>query len=95
MLEPILDEEFWIVCSKGVRQDKEQMLEGLASAAEGRRVTRKELLEPYGSDSAVAMTLISYYDGGTFVGDFWNTKVFVRNGGEWRCKVWQVARISQ
>lgn len=94
MLEPILDEEFWIVRSSGVRQDKDQMIEGLASAAEGRRVIQKELVEPCGSDSAVASTLISYYEGGLFVGDFWNTKVFVMAGGRWRCKVWQVARVA-
>ena len=94
MLEPILHQEFWIVRSNGVRQDKEQMLEGLASAAEGRRKIRKELLEPYGGDSIVALTLINYYHGDNFVGDFWNTKVFVKEGGTWWCKVWQVAPVS-
>jgi hypothetical protein len=94
MLEPILDDEFRIVRSSGVQQNKKQMLDGLASTARGRRVIRKELVAPCDNDVAVAMTLISYFEADTFVGNFWNTKVFVNDGRNWHCKTWQVARVA-
>jgi hypothetical protein len=93
VLDPILDDEFWIIRSSGERQNKKQMLEALASTAEGRRVIRKELLQPCGS-AVVALTLVRYYKDHILVGDFWNSKLFVRNGGDWRCKVWQVFRVA-
>jgi Domain of unknown function (DUF4440) len=92
MLEPILDDEFWIVRSGGERQNKKQMLDALASTAGGRRVIRKELVQPCGS-TVVALTLIGYYKGRELVGDFWNSKVFVRDDRGWRCKAWQVFRV--
>lgn len=93
ILEPILDNEFRIVRSSGVQEDKKQMLEELGSTAQGRRIIRQELIEPCGPNSVVAMTLIRYHEGNRFIGDFWNTKVFVGDGREWRCRVWQVARV--
>lgn len=93
MLEPILDEAFRIDRSGGVQQNKNEMLEGLAKSAPGRRVIRRELIQPCGPNSAVALALVQYHEADRLVGDFWNTKVFVRDGVDWRCRSWQVARV--
>ena len=94
MLEPILDESFRIDRSGGVQQNRDEMLEGLAMSAPGRRVIRKELIQSCGPNSAIALTLIRYHEADRLIGDFWNTKVFVRHGVDWRCRSWQVARVA-
>jgi hypothetical protein len=95
LLEPILAHEFRIVRARGVLQNKTEMLDGLATQAEGRREIKKELIESRGPNTVIAMTLITYYQAGQLVGDFWNTKVFVRDVDTWRCRTWQVAAISE
>jgi hypothetical protein len=94
MLEPILADDFLIVRSRGNTQSKTQMLDGLESSARGQRVIKRELVEFYDPDTAAAMTLIEYSEE-RVVGLFWNTKLFVRKAGSWRCRTWQVMRISQ
>lgn len=92
MLEPILHDEFWIIRSGGQKQNKQEMLNALGG---GRREIRNELVQLCGTDAAVALTLVGYYKDDSYVGDFWNMKVFVRTGSGWRCKMWQVVRIAQ
>jgi hypothetical protein len=57
------------------------------------RVIRKELFQRCGS-AVVALTLIRCYKERALVGDFWNSKLFVGNGNNWQCKVWQVFRVD-
>ncbi len=95
MLEPVLHEAFRIDRSNGVQQDKTVMLEGLAKSPPGQRVILREVIEVVGSGSVVASTLIRYHEANELVGEFWNTKVFVRSGSDWRCRSWQVARVDR
>jgi hypothetical protein len=62
ILEPILDEAFRIDRSGGVQQNKDEVFEGLAKAAPGRRVIRRELIQSCGPTSAVALTLIQHHE---------------------------------
>ena len=94
MLEPILAETFRIDRSGGVQQNKDEMLEGLAKSAPSRRVIQRELIQSCGPNSAIALALIRYHEADKLIGDFWNTKVFVRDGVDWRCRSWQVARVA-
>lgn len=94
ILEPILDDAFRIDRSGGVQQNKDEMLAALANLALGRRVIRRELIQLCGPNSAVALSLIQYHEAGRLIGDFWNTKVFIRHGADWRCRSWQVARVA-
>ena len=40
------------------------------------------------------MTTLRNTDGAVIRRHFWNTRMFVQQGGEWKCAVWQVTEIK-
>jgi hypothetical protein len=91
-IAPHLHENFTIIRARGARQDRAEFLKAvLANANRGRTADEIEV-HPYG-DSAVYICRVSISrnaDSTPASGHFWNTRVFVRQGGDWRCVSWQV-----
>lgn len=96
-LERILADDFRIIRSNLIIEDKPAMLCRVAADTSQRKREvddESEDVKIYG-DSAVITCLITLKEkNGDVVGRFWNTKVFGRREGAWRCLVWQVVRIS-
>ncbi|MDP9316864.1 MAG: nuclear transport factor 2 family protein [Chloroflexota bacterium] len=91
-IEPHLHEDFTIVRASGKRETRQAFLEAVPSNAQrGRRAEAPEI-HLYG-DCAVVSVRVSTAknpDGSEVLRSFWNTRVFIRQDGEWRCVVWQV-----
>ena len=95
MMELILADDFHIVRNSVRVEERDAMLDNVASGkGKGRREVSDETVRVYG-DRAVVASLIGFWrDNGDFVGRFWNTKVFSRQeGGGWRCTAWQVTKV--
>lgn len=93
-LEHILADDFRIVRSNYVIEDKPTMLSRIAADTSRRkREVDDDNVKVY-EDSAVVTSRVTLKEtSGEMVGRFWNTKVFVRREGQWKCLVWQVVRI--
>jgi hypothetical protein len=95
-LERILaDDDFRIVRSNYVIEDKPAMLCRVAADTSCRkREVDDDNVKVYEDNSAVVTSRVTLKEtGGEIVGRFWNTKVFARREGQWKCIIWQVARI--
>jgi hypothetical protein len=92
-LEPILADDFKIIRSNWLIDDKQGMLSRVHcdTSRRTRRVV-EESIKVYG-DSAVVTSRVRLEEEGRETQYFWNTKVFVKRDGQWQCVVWQVARI--
>lgn len=94
-LEPILADDITIIRSTGVIEDKQRMLERVASYKSGRiREIEEANVSVYGDSAVVTSRIALREPGGEISGRFWNTKVFVKREGGWRCVTWQVTRIQ-
>jgi hypothetical protein len=93
-LEHILADDFRIVRSNYVIEDKPKMLSRVAADSSGRkREVDDENINVY-EDSAVVTSRVTLKEASSeIVGRFWNTKVFVRREGQWKCLIWQVVPI--
>lgn len=90
-LDSQLTDDFKIVRSNFSVSERQAMLDNVpANAGKGRAVDEVSV-KIYG-DSAVVTSHLSTKTQDT-VGQFWNTQVFVKQDGEWRCRAWQVARL--
>jgi hypothetical protein len=95
-LERILaDDDFRIVRSNYVIEDKPAMLCRVAAdTSHKKREVDDENVKVYEDNSAVVTSRVTLKQAsGEIVGRFWNTKVFARPEGRWKCIIWQVARI--
>ena len=94
-LEPILADDITIIRSTGVIEDKQRMLERVASYKSGRiREIEEANVSVYGDSAVVTSRIALREPGGEISGRFWNTLVFVKREGGWRCVTWQVTRIQ-
>jgi hypothetical protein len=93
-LEHILADDFRIVRSNYVIEEKPTMLSRVAADTSRRkREVDDDNVKVY-EDSAVVTSRVTLKEtSGEIVGHFWNTKVFVRREGQWKCLIWQVVRI--
>jgi hypothetical protein len=90
----ILADDFRIARSNYVIEDKPTMLNRVtADASRRKRDVHDENVNVYGDGAVVTSRVTLKEESGEVVGRFWNTKVFVMREGEWKCLVWQVARI--
>ena len=94
-LDPILDDEFYIVRARGVLQAKQEMMGEAANDSSGRkrRFNDEDVdIRIYG-DAAVVRTCVAVHEPtGEVRGHFWNTKVLVLREGQWKCVAWHVTR---
>ena len=77
----------------GTRVDKETYLQALADPGNRYEVLANEDVEAILFDEATALVSVRVHAkgvraGGKFEGTFRNTRLFVRQHGEWRCAVW-------
>jgi Domain of unknown function (DUF4440) len=95
MMELILADDFHIVRNTVRVEEREAMLDSVASGkGKGRREVSDETVRVFGDRAVVASLIAFWRDNGDFVGRFWNTKVFSRQeGGGWRCTAWQVTKV--
>lgn len=94
ILDLLLSKDFTIIRSTGARQDRASYLSDMpTNANRGRTGDAPEIhLCP---ECAVVISVVHVSqkpDGSPDVGHFWNTRVFVREDGQWRCISWQVTR---
>jgi hypothetical protein len=95
-IAPHLHEDFTIIRAKGARQNRAEFLKAVPANANRGRTADEIEVRSYG-DSAVFVCRVSISrnaDGTPASGHFWNTRVFVRQDGEWRCVAWQVTEIQ-
>lgn len=93
VLMPLLTEDFRIIRSDHSVSDKAAMRAAVPGNANKGRAVDEVSVKVYG-DSAVVGSHLTTTSAQGEVKQFWNTKVFVRQDGQWRCRTWQVARIS-
>lgn len=91
VLDSLLTDDFKIVRSNFSISARQAMLDAIAANAGKGRAVDEVSVKLYG-DSAVVTSHLTTRNQGT-VNQFWNTKVFVKQDGEWRCRAWQVARL--
>lgn len=95
-LERILADDFRIIRSNLIIEDKPAMLCRVATDASHRKRevdNKSEEVKIFGDSAIVTCRITLKEEDGEIVGHFWNTKVFVRQEEDWKCLVWQVARI--
>jgi len=95
ILSPLLHPDFTIVRASGEKQDRQTFLDTVLANKNRGRTNNQLELRLYG-DRAVftcIVTTTENRDGTTNSGRFWNTRLFVREHGEWRCAAWQVMKI--
>jgi len=93
-LEPLLTDDFWIVRASGVKQDRQAFLKAVSDNADlGRTADQTEV--HWSGKCAVFTCRVTTTRNpvGSPGGRFWNTRLFVRHGEEWRCAAWQVMKI--
>jgi hypothetical protein len=96
-LAPHLHEDFTIVRANGVKQNQHEYLAAVEANAKRGRSAETPEIHSYG-DCAVVRVRVSTSknpDGTEVLRHFWNTRVFVRQAGDWRCVAWQVTEIPQ
>ena len=96
-IAPHLHENFTIIRASGKKENRQAFLDAVpANANRGRSADQLEI-HPYGDCAVViiCVTTSQNKDGAPAVGRFWNTRVFIRQSGQWRCVAWQVTEIRQ
>ena len=94
-LGPELTDDFKIARGNWEIEGKEQMLTRVAADTSGRTRTIDEESVRIWETSAVVTSRVTVLErDGSVVGRFWNTKVCVKQGADWKCRAWQVARIT-
>jgi hypothetical protein len=95
ILEPILSRDFSIVRARGVVQDKHRMIDQAARKTSGRRRNLTSVDVRVYEDAAVVGTLLTLVEPtGKELGDYVNTKVFVRQEAGRQCVAWQVTEVK-
>jgi hypothetical protein len=93
-LERILADDFRIVRSNYVIEDKPTMLSRVADDNSRRkREVDDDSVKVYEHSAVVPSRVTLKESSGEIVGRFWNTKIFAMRDGQWKCLVWQVTRI--
>ncbi len=91
-LENYLSESFTIIRGSGFRQDRKDFLHAVPDNANKGRVALEAPEILFGADFAVVCGRISTRPTSE---SFWNTRVFAREKGGWRCISWQVTKINE
>lgn len=94
-LAPLLHQDFTIVRASGEKQNRQQFLDAVPANKDRGRTADQIEVHLY-DDRAVftcRVTTTRDKDGNQAISHFWNTRLFVRENGEWRCAAWQVMKI--
>ncbi|MCG3156425.1 MAG: hypothetical protein DKINENOH_03049 [bacterium] len=97
-LEPLLHQDFTIVRASGEKQNRQQFLEAVpANKNRGRSADQVEvrLYDDRAIFACRVTTNTRDKDGNQAINYYWNTRLFVRENGEWRCAAWQVMKIAE
>ena len=91
----LLSQDFSIVRASGEKQDRQTFLNKVPeNKNRGRRADRVEVrLFDYSAVFTCRVTTTRDKDGKDAIDHFWNTRLFVRQGTEWCCVSWQVAKL--
>jgi hypothetical protein len=94
-IEPWLDQDFTIIRASGAKQDRQTYLDAVqANAHRGRSADEIEVhMYEKCAVYICRVTTTKNPDGTESIRRFWNTRLFVREGSEWRCAAWQVTEI--
>jgi len=94
-LAPLLAEGFTIVRSTGQTADRQAFLDGVPGSANRGRSAAQPRVHRIGECIVFTciVTTTRDPDGTPNHGRFWNTRLFIRQNGQWRCAAWQVMKI--
>lgn len=94
-LDLLLADDFTIVRSSGVKQDRQAFLDAVpANKHRGRRADHRQVcLDRDRAEFTCRVTTTRDKDGNTDVRRFWNTRQFIQEGEHWICTGWQVMEI--
>ena len=95
-LAPLLADGFSIIRSSGQKLDRQAFLNAVpANARRGRNASQSNvhLMGCCALHTCIVSTTQDP-DGTTTSGRFWNTQLFVRENGQWRCLTWHVMKIQ-
>jgi oligoribonuclease len=94
-IAPHLHKDFTLIRAKVTGEDREAFLNAVpTNASRGRKSDQPEV-RLYG-DRGVFTCLVTTRtnpDGTPNAGLFWNTRLFIREQGQWRCAAWQVMKV--
>ena len=95
-LEPLLTDDFWIVRASGAKQDWETFLAAVEGNSGLGRTADQHAVQLYaGCVVFTCRVTTQRAPNGGPGGQFWNTRLFLPHGDDWRCAAWQVTRISE
>jgi len=94
-LDPYLHQDFNIIRAKGTKHNREEFLGDVSANAGLGRSQESPEIKLYGDCAVVAVrvTTLRKPDGAVATRRFWNTRVFLRDGVDWRCVAWQVTEM--
>jgi hypothetical protein len=96
-LGPLLAEAFFIVRSTGEKIDRDEFLAAVSANANRGRTASDFHVDLVGECAVFTCVVATTKrpDGAPDAARFWNTRLFIRENGQWRCAQWQVARIPE
>ncbi len=96
-MDATLSEGFWMVrSSDGEPRQKAEFLDEVAKAPRATREVVREQIEKVTDSCAIVSSVLKFQrPEDPAASYFWNTKVFVKHDGEWRCRAWQVTRRAK
>lgn len=96
-LAPRLTDDFIIIRATGLKQNRDEFLEAVPDNAGRGRTAHQLEVRPYAGWAFVTCRVATTRngDGTPGGGNFWNTRVFVRDPQGWRCAAWQATKISE
>jgi len=95
-LASLITENFTIIRANGVRQNKEDFLKAAPGAKELGRSSSEFEVRMLGECVVVHLkiTTLRKPDGTVITRHFWNTRVYMKQGDQWKCAAWQVTEIQ-
>lgn len=97
-----ITDDFIIIRAKGTRQNKQDFIAAAKDGANKGRVQSDYEEIPLRDSVLVRLKITTHIkkknettgQEETIIAHYWNTRVFVQQGGEWKCKAWQVTEIQ-
>ncbi|MDH4135457.1 MAG: cupin domain-containing protein [Anaerolineae bacterium] len=94
-LVPLLADSFTIIRSNGEKSKRQAFLDAVPDNANRGRRTAQPNVQLAGRCAIYTCIVTTTQNpaGTPNPGRFWNTRLFVRENGQWRCLTWQVMKI--
>lgn len=96
-LDSILHADFSIVRASGEKQDRETFLNAVPANKNRGRSADKVEVRMFGIYAVFTCRITTTLDKDSkpVPGNFWNTRLFKKQGNDWQCVAWQVIEIPQ